>query len=86
MLLPEIRPERSAAQFTFAMEVQYMVCLPPFSCLCCRRIVLAEPVPDPDHGNKPSRKYLSLVVDLGNEKRRVVSAVRSIVDVEDAIG
>lgn len=51
-----------------------------------RRIVLAEPVPDPDHGNKPSRKYLSLVVDLGNEKRRVVSAVRAIVDVEDAIG
>ncbi|CAN0146833.1 unnamed protein product [Hapterophycus canaliculatus] len=50
------------------------------------RIVLAEPIPDPDHGNKPSRKYLSLVVDLGNEKRRVVSAVRSIVDVEDAIG
>lgn len=51
-----------------------------------RRIVLAELIPDPDHGNKPSRKYLSLVVDLGNEKRRVVSAVRSIVDVEDAIG
>lgn len=51
-----------------------------------RRIVLAELVPDPDHDNKPSRKYLSLVVDLGNEKRRVVSAVRSIVDVEDAIG
>ncbi|CAM9733557.1 unnamed protein product [Ectocarpus sp. 4 AP-2014] len=50
------------------------------------RIVLAELIPDPDHGNKPSRKYLSLVVDLGNEKRRVVSAVRSIVDVEDAIG
>eukprot|EP00752_Nemacystus_decipiens_P005337 g4841.t1 len=50
------------------------------------RIVLAEMVPDPDHDNKPSRKYLSLVVDLGNEKRRVVSAVRSIVDVEDAIG
>lgn len=51
-----------------------------------RRIVLAELVPDPEHDNKPSRKYLSLVVDLGNEKRRVVSAVRSIVDVEDAIG
>lgn len=43
-------------------------------------------MPDPEHDNKPSRKYLSLVVDLGNEKRRVVSAVRSIVDVEDAIG
>eukprot|EP00903_Cladosiphon_okamuranus_P020299 g18628.t1 len=50
------------------------------------RIVLAELIPDPEHDNKPSRKYLSLVVDLGNEKRRVVSAVRSIVDVEDAIG
>ncbi|CAN0483978.1 unnamed protein product, partial [Laminaria digitata] len=33
-----------------------------------------------------SRKYLSLVVDLGSEKRRLVSAIRSIVDVEDAIG
>eukprot|EP00904_Undaria_pinnatifida_P008620 jgi/Undpi1/4889/HiC_scaffold_19.g08241.m1 len=50
------------------------------------RIVVADLVPDPDHGNKPSRKFLSLVVDLGSEKRRVVSAIRSIVDVEDAIG
>ncbi|CAN0474392.1 unnamed protein product [Ascophyllum nodosum] len=49
-------------------------------------IVVAELIPDPEHDNKPSRKYLSLVVDLGNEKRRVVSAVRAIVDVEDAIG
>ncbi|CAM9392717.1 unnamed protein product [Discosporangium mesarthrocarpum] len=50
------------------------------------RIVKAEQVPDPDHGNKPSRKYLSLVVDLGSEKRGIVSAIRPIVDVEDAIG
>ncbi|CAM9279252.1 unnamed protein product [Choristocarpus tenellus] len=50
------------------------------------RIVKAEAVPDPDHGNKPSRKYLSLVVDLGNEKRKVISGIRPIFDVEDAIG
>lgn len=81
-------------------EVCFMAFLSvSFQCCCCRRcstitfrlvlgrrIVLADAVPDPDHGNKASRKYLSLVVDLGNEKRRVVSAIRSIVDVEDAIG
>ncbi len=74
-------------QLRSLVQSKYMMCLLPHPFpLCSRRIVLAEPVPDPEHGNKPSRKYLSLVVDLGNEKRRVVSAVRSIVDVEDAIG
>ncbi|CAM9693294.1 unnamed protein product, partial [Phaeothamnion confervicola] len=49
-------------------------------------IVKAETVPDPDHGGKPSRRFLSLVVDLGSEKRPVIAGIRPILDVEDAVG
>jgi tRNA-binding EMAP/Myf-like protein len=43
-------------------------------------------VPDEAHGGKPSRKYLKLTVDIGMEKRTIVSAIRALLDENEAIG
>ncbi|KAG5193030.1 hypothetical protein JKP88DRAFT_156554 [Tribonema minus] len=71
--VPALQPDVSVASYE-ALDIRV------------GRIVKAETVPDPDHGNKPSRKYLSLVVALGNEFRSIISGVRPVFDVEEAIG
>lgn len=49
-------------------------------------ISFAETVPDPEHDNKPSRKYLKLKLQMGLETRTIISAIRAIYDVEEAVG
>ena len=49
-------------------------------------VLMADLVPDPKHDNKASRKYLKLLVDVGFERRQIVSGVRSLFDPEDILG
>ena len=49
-------------------------------------VLMADLVPDPDHNNKPSRKYLKLLVDVGFERRQIITGIRSLFDPEDILG
>lgn len=49
-------------------------------------VLMADLISDPEHDNKPSRKYLKLLVDVGFERRQIISGIRSLFDPEDVIG